>query len=341
MGELVALETQNMASALKKNPEEDRVEFLGSPHPISDEQIEKGDLEDEGELLRALKLSKTVGPTSASDMNATGRAEETVSENLNGEYRKHQHDLLGDALQVHTNAKIQEESSTAENGGLVNNYNDDLITFETVHEQDACSSLEADKESRNGQLNTSVSEKHETEVRIEKTTVEVSAEKENIALGLSESNLSPPVDIVGDNSGGNEKILDQSTLNTDANEVEKTKIGGNTSNELYSTAPDTVLESSKGTTQTIDESSSLASTADGNEPIYRDKCISEMSAKTDEGQEPISVGEDVISEQVDKDGTSADNTRPKDGFTARQGGELFEMCRIKMFFVVLISQAIA
>ncbi|KAI3692059.1 hypothetical protein L6452_31868 [Arctium lappa] len=339
MGELVALETQNMTSVLKKNPEEDCAGFVasttenlevlppslsrGSPRSISDEQIERGgDLEEEGELLRALKLSETAGPTSTSDVNVTGTAKETLSENLNGEYLKHEPALLGNALQVHTNAKVQEpcqqEPSTDENSSLVKNYIDDLITFETVPVQDVCSSLGADEESHNGQMNTSVSEKHESKDGTEKTSIAI-AKRENISLGFSESDPSPPVDIVRDNSGGNEKILDQSTLNADVNEVEKINIGEKPSNELYSAAPDVVLGSSKGMTQTIDESNSLTSTADGNEPIYREECILETSTKTNEGREPIYVGEVVMSEQVDKDGTGADDTRSKDGTTARQG----------------------
>ncbi|KVH91721.1 Protein of unknown function DUF544 [Cynara cardunculus var. scolymus] len=319
----------------QKNPEEGCVAFVasttaslevlspslsrGSPHPISDEQIERErDLEEEGELLRALKLSETVGPTSASDVNVTGTAEETLSENLKGEYLKHEPALLGDALQVHTNAKVH-EPSTAESSNLVNNYNDDLITFETIPGQEVCSSLEADKESHNRQMNTNVSERHESNDGIEKTVIEVSAKKENVSLGFSESDPSPPVDIPKDNSGGNEKTLDQSTMNADANEVEKVNIDEKTSNELYSAVPDAVLESSKGMTQTINESNSVTSTADGNEPIYREECILETSTKTNEGREPIYVGEVVMSEQVDKDDTSADDTRPKDGTTARQG----------------------
>ncbi|KAI3505389.1 hypothetical protein L1887_27508 [Cichorium endivia] len=53
MGELVALEPENMKSVSNKNLEQDSVE-----------NIEKGNLEEENELLRAMKLSNTVGPTS-------------------------------------------------------------------------------------------------------------------------------------------------------------------------------------------------------------------------------------------------------------------------------------
>ncbi|KAJ7952396.1 protein FAM63A-like [Quillaja saponaria] len=79
MGELVALETQNMGGQYKNRPEEDCIDFaaattatLGvpspslskarsfgdSPHFISDnETLRKGDCEEEAELLKALKLS--------------------------------------------------------------------------------------------------------------------------------------------------------------------------------------------------------------------------------------------------------------------------------------------
>ncbi|GJR34801.1 hypothetical protein Tco_1210485, partial [Tanacetum coccineum] len=71
-------------------------------------------------------------------------------------------------------------------------------------------------------------------------------------------------------------------------------------------------ESSNDLPQTIAESDSLASTADGNELVAGEKCISETNTLGNEG-------EAVMSEKVDKDSSSADDTSPKDETNARQG----------------------
>ncbi|KAI3756253.1 hypothetical protein L1987_56072 [Smallanthus sonchifolius] len=195
--------------------------------------IEKGDLAEENEHLSALKLTETVNPASANDLTV----EETLS----------------------TNSNIN-------NSSVMNNYIEDLITFE------------ADKESHDGQMNASESEKHESKDGIEKTNVEV---LEKIEKSLSGSDSPSPVG--------------QSTLNGDVNEVEKINIGETASNESCSSTANVVLEPSKDTTQTIVESSSLISTANGNE------------------------GEVAMSAQVNSNVTSVDDTTPINGITARQG----------------------
>ncbi|GAU20686.1 hypothetical protein TSUD_231000 [Trifolium subterraneum] len=89
MGELVSLETRNIEIPPKNNPEEeDCVDFVAattaalgvpspslskarsfddSPHSVSDQAPRKGDLEEEEELLRALKLSEVDSKASISD----------------------------------------------------------------------------------------------------------------------------------------------------------------------------------------------------------------------------------------------------------------------------------
>ncbi|KAL0324372.1 UNVERIFIED_CONTAM: Ubiquitin carboxyl-terminal hydrolase MINDY-1, partial [Sesamum calycinum] len=84
MGELVSLETQIMESEQKNNPEEDSVDFvaattaaLGVPSPCLSRgqsfddspphKARKGDIEEEAELLRVLKLSEAEGSNSIAD----------------------------------------------------------------------------------------------------------------------------------------------------------------------------------------------------------------------------------------------------------------------------------
>ncbi|KAI3804532.1 hypothetical protein L1987_26145 [Smallanthus sonchifolius] len=192
MGELVALETQNMESVFKKNSEEDCVNH-----------IEKGLLAEENEHLSGLKLTETVNLTSANDLTV----EETLSTNSN-----------------------------IDNSSVMSNYVEDLITFE------------ADKESHDGQINASESEKHESKDGIEKTNTEV---LDKIEKSLSGSDSPSPVG--------------QSTLNSDVNEVEKINIGETALNESCSSTANVVLEPSKDMAQTVVESSSLISTANVNE----------------------------------------------------------------------------
>nr|GEY77719.1 ubiquitin carboxyl-terminal hydrolase MINDY-1 isoform X2 [Tanacetum cinerariifolium] len=274
MGELVALETQYMASVSEKNPEEDCVDDVASTKesskvPVTGEEVErKGDLLEEIELLKTLKLSNTDYPTLENDINVGGAPKETPSTISNGD-----------------------------SSSIVNNHNDDLITFEADEEShDVSSSLEADKEGHDGQMNASVSDKHESKYGSEKLKIEVST-TENVSHNLSGSDSFPSVD--------------QSTSNGDVNEVQKIVTDGKTS-ESCSSTPAVALESSNDLLQTIAESDSLASTTDGNELVAGEKCISETNTLGNEG-------EAVMSENVDKDSSSADDTSPKDETNVRQG----------------------
>lgn len=165
MGELVALETQNMTSVSLKNHEQDSVE-----------KIERRDLEEENELLAAMKLSTT----------------------------------------------------------------DNLITFED------------EKESHGTEMDACVTEKQEKKDGSEESSLEAGAKMENISLSLSGSDPSPPVDTLLLDSEGDKKISDQSTSNTNVNEVEKIKI-----DEKMPQSHNVVLESSKDMSQNILESESL------------------------------------------------------------------------------------
>ncbi|GJW54958.1 hypothetical protein Tco_0099043, partial [Tanacetum coccineum] len=182
MRELVALETQYMASVSEKNPEEDCVDDVAS----------------------TIESSKV--PVTENDINVGGAPKETPSTISNGD-----------------------------SSSLVNNHNDDLIRFEADEEShDVSSSLESDKEGRDGQMNAIISDQHESK-------------------------------------------------------------NGKSLNDLP---------------QTIAESDSLASTADRNELVAGEKCISETNTLGNEG-------EAVMSEKVDKDSSSADDTSPKDETNAR------------------------
>lgn len=104
---------------------------------------------------------------------------------------------------------------------------------------------------------------------------------EKIEKSLSGSDSSSPVG--------------QSTLNGDVHEVEKIKTGETESNESCSSAANVVRESSEDKTQTSGESNPLVSTTNGKEP------------------------EVATSPQVNNNAPSADDTKPINGITAREG----------------------
>ncbi|KAI3707051.1 hypothetical protein L6452_25228 [Arctium lappa] len=340
MGELVALETQNPASDLKKS-EEDSVDFVAattaslgvpspsltrdksfddSPRSVSEEKKErKGDLEEEEELLRALKISETESSPTANDVNVVNTVENNLSESSNDSYLKKQEPVIPG--EVHTGAENDEfcpqKPSTADDNNAMK-YDDDLITFETVPRQDVCSSSQSDNDKLHGQIEAS-SEKHDNKDEIEKASIDVLVKSEKATEGLDESDLPPPVNILEHNSG-DEKIQGQAVLSNDVNEAGNDESAGKTLDISCSSAPIAGLESPKDIAQPIDESKSLTSKADGNEPIYEgEEHIQETSTENYENREPMYEGEVVLAEQVDKVSDNADQTKAKDGITPQQG----------------------
>ncbi|KAF5797526.1 putative MINDY deubiquitinase [Helianthus annuus] len=313
MGELVALDTQNPQSEVKNpNPEEDFVDFaaattasLGVPSPslsttksFDEKKERKGDLEEEEELLRALKLSETENDV------AVNTSKNNPSEN--------------------SNDPSLEEKQKPEN--------DDGLTFQTDRVQHVSSPLQDKLHDQN----EGASEKHDTLIKSEKdtdgqdesdlappvnTNVDNSSVKKKIhdeekidfALTVNtnvdnssvekihdqeKSDLAPPVNTHVDNPPI-EKIQDQS-------------VEGNVVN----------LESSKDLMQSNDESESkcLTESGDGSEPIYEgEEHIQETSTANYENREPVYEGEVVLAGQVDKVSSNADEVKGKDGITPKQG----------------------
>ncbi|XP_024984810.1 ubiquitin carboxyl-terminal hydrolase MINDY-1 isoform X2 [Cynara cardunculus var. scolymus] len=340
MGELVALETQNPASGLK-NSEEDSVDFVAattaslgvpspslsrdksfddSPRSVSEEKKErKGDLEEEEELLRALKLSESESSPTANDVNVVNTVGNNLSECSSDSYLKKQEPAVPG--EVHMGAENDElcpqKPSTADDNNTMN-YDGDLKPFEIVPRQEVCSSSQSDNDKLHGQIEAS-SEKHDSKDEIEKASIDVLIKSEKVKESLDESDLPPPVNTLVHNSG-DEKIQGQAVLSNDVNVVGNVESAGKTLDVSCSSAPIAGLESSKDMAQPIDDSKSLTSNADGNEPIYEgEEHIQETSTVNYENREPMYEGEVVLAEQVDKVSGSADETKAKDGITPQQG----------------------
>ncbi|KAL8216665.1 hypothetical protein R6Q57_023502 [Mikania cordata] len=317
MGELVALESQNTESELK-NSEEDFVDFvaattasLGVPSPslsttksFDEKKERKGDLEEEKELLRVLKLSET-----ESDVKLDNTVKDNSSENSSDpsvEKKEPGNDIeVDNTVKNNSSENIkdpslvkQEPEGDVKVDNIVMNYssqnsndpslkkqepeNDDVLTFKSEQMQDA-SSLQ---NIFHDQIQAPT-EKHDVLDKSEKPMD-----------GHNQTDLTPTVCILVDNSR-DEQIQDQSAEINDVN-----------------------LESSKDLIQSTDVSKStcLTESGDGSEPLYEgEEHIQETSTANYDNGEPMYEGEVGLAEQVDRVSSSANEAKGKDGITPKQG----------------------
>ncbi|KAI3687500.1 hypothetical protein L1987_81197 [Smallanthus sonchifolius] len=318
MGELVALETQNQESDVK-NSEEDFVDFvaattasLGVPSPslsttksFDEKKERKGDLEEEKELLRVLKLSET-----ENDVKVDDPVKDNSTENLN-------------------DPSLEKQEPENHVG----------LTFQTDQMQDTSSSLQ---DKLHDQIEAP-SEKHDVLVKSEKAkegqdesdlapTVNTLVDNSRDEQIHDKSDLAPPVNTLLDNSR-DEQIHDQSypappvnTLvhNSRDEKIQDPSVESNDVNlaERVDKVSNCADEATKDLIQSSDESKSvcLSESGDGSEPIYEgEEHIQETSTANYENDEPMYEGEVVLAEQVDKVSSSADEAKGKDGITPKQG----------------------
>lgn len=323
MGELVALETQNVANDIN-NPEEDCVDFVAattaslgvpspslsrvksfddSPHSVSDEKKErKGDLQEEEELLKALQLSVTNSPTTIeSKTDSDLKTPESVIPE-----------------KVHTGAEHENEkalklSETESLTTAVNEFDSDPKKPESV----------IPEELHTGENNDSCIQKPSTD-------------NDNNGMNKSNDDLTfetvPSQEVCSSSQGDNDKIHntgDESVKGNDVNVEGNVESVGETLDDMSSclSAPIPGLESSKGKDgiSSIDESKVLTSSVDESEPIYEgEEHIQETSTTANyENGEPMYEGEVVLAEQVDKG---------KDGITPKQGKTLLLYLVINIYF---------
>ncbi|KAL0312688.1 UNVERIFIED_CONTAM: Ubiquitin carboxyl-terminal hydrolase MINDY-1 [Sesamum radiatum] len=156
MGELVSLETQIMESEQKNNPEEDSVDFvaattaaLGVPSPCLSRgqsfddspphKERKGDIEEEAELLRVLKLSEAEGSNSTDGVVGAVNLHESAyvkdSEPIT---------LLEKAEKNFSDETVKTGTLISDDSNALNNHLVDLNSPE-VFLQDAISNTDQDK----------------------------------------------------------------------------------------------------------------------------------------------------------------------------------------------------
>ncbi|KAJ4832242.1 hypothetical protein Tsubulata_002005, partial [Turnera subulata] len=326
MGELVALETLNMGDGSNNNAKEDDVDFVAattatlgipspclskatsfndSPRSVPDEhKARKGDLEEEAELLRALKLSESEFPKSV----------DSLVTDVNGGFVSVTDERTCEGGSVHLDANIPEHVGVDNNRSTLSNDNHHLTYTETLPGE-TCSSSKTDESysldqsahtesgdhfsandaSKNGRLENLVLVEDTLPVSSAKITTCVSEETIDFSLGgqkvenqSASTNVCEPADI----SNGHD-------------------IAG--SSGLSSSIPES--DSSSGRLQNIDTPEIVTSSVDGSEPIYEgEECILDSGTSVYEDREPMYEGEVILAEQGDKTVVS-----PKAEITPHQG----------------------
>ncbi|KAK1374438.1 ubiquitin carboxyl-terminal hydrolase MINDY-1-like [Heracleum sosnowskyi] len=376
MGDLVGLETGTVGSEDKKRPEEDSVDFvaattatLGVPSPslsrglsfddstgsVSDHnKARKGDLEEEAELLRAMKLSEVDLPNSSKDVSLdstdarNGDLEEEAEllramKMSEANFPKSSKYVCSDRSDEQNVSTISNESvdlktseplvrsdtkegiggAEIQNSGQqepsLSNESNDLITFETIAEKHDCLSSENDKKISNSQL--SCEEPGECNA-----ITDVSEKTSSDFLNLQEAAVSDPLepDLLSTaasstvESEGTKQVQDQFVSKPNVQEEDNQSAP----EALYipCSTVDAKLDASGKSTQSRDVYETVNPSGVSTEPIYAgEECILEPGTTSCEDQEPVYEGEVVIAEQVDKNSKNASDVACKNEITLQQG----------------------
>lgn len=348
MGELVALET--MGGDCTSNSEEDCVDFaaattatLGVPSPclskarsfddspssVSDQQtLRKGDLEEEEELLRALKLSETEVPSSLGNSvlaNVNGvtmpvNSDESAYSNM---------DVSADTVHtlerhnvVESQSFYQPEPSISDNGIVLSNddNNRNMDAFERIAVEEASSSLKADGSMKLDQPSKMESVEHNISNHlVEKKSVERLVQVEETISFPPGKDTAIVVETQVDISQGGKEVVNKPT-STDVREPADNLSRCSTTEVSCLSVHNGDSDSSSGRIQLSDVPENFTSSVDGSEPIYEgEECILDSGTAMYEDREPVYEGEVILAEQADKSTSDACNVWSKDGITQQQG----------------------
>ncbi|XP_048230070.1 ubiquitin carboxyl-terminal hydrolase MINDY-1 isoform X2 [Ricinus communis] len=350
MGELVALETQVMEGESKNNAEEDSVDFVAattatlgvpspclsktrsfddSPHSVSDNQsLRKGDLEEEAELLMALKLSEAELPTSTGNMLVADVSEGVLSA------ASDKHTSSKESVPVSSVDMLKGHVGTAHGDTALSNDHNNLKSVETLLGDMTCSpsmtDLSKPMETLPGEITGSPSKTTDQSNLPDLSTYKESREHNastdiakncNIKMSVQiEDTLTQSENFVLANedgivfSRGGEMV--KSPLESIANVHEAADIssGRDPAEASGLSMPNPDSDSSSGRLQNVDVTETFTSSVDGSEPIYEgEECILDSGTATFEDREPMYEGEVILAEQADK------SVRLKDEITPQQG----------------------
>ncbi|KAE8710823.1 hypothetical protein F3Y22_tig00110319pilonHSYRG00422 [Hibiscus syriacus] len=341
MGELVTLETRKMEVSCKNNSE-DCVDFaaattatLGVPSPslaktrsfddsprsVSDQKsIGKGDIEEEEELMRALKLSETELPTSSGDPGSF----DIRSSSNNPVSIDSVEEQEGDKGVEHQNLQ-QHEPSLSDNCTSLSNNSGDQTCFETLSKEEFLNT--------NGVIQDQSFYVKSGDITLSNDVIKKNNVKTMVVKGSSADELLQIEDALpffpaksasadGNNTEISEwggKIEIQSKSTTDALDIPNNVNGCDTTEELSVSLQNAGSDSSSDRIHHADVPETFTSSLDGSEPIYEgEECILD-SVTTYQEREPVYEGEVFLAKQADKTAVEDSNMRSKDEITPRQG----------------------
>lgn len=324
MGELVSLEAKSITSEEKKNSEDDSVDFvaattaaLGIPSPSlsrgqsfndSPQQSRKGDIEEEEELLRALRLSEMENSNPIADGGVSNvHIHESVSIN--------KCELVTPPETVENNVTVEPAETVAfisDDSNAPSNLHVDPEFPEVVSQAALSSKTDEkqfcaqapDEESRNI-VNV-----------IDSDTLILNGKVQPVSLG--QDHLPACNDSQHKSMSGNH-APDQvtSTSNPEAAENSRDISDGKDSSRLLNGAES---DSSTGQMHQNGEPEANSSSVDDSEPIYEgEDRILDSSTVVYANREPMYEGEVVLAEQVDTGFVDNGDFGSKDIISVKQG----------------------
>ncbi|KAF9685763.1 hypothetical protein SADUNF_Sadunf03G0087800 [Salix dunnii] len=340
MGELVALEIRNMEDESKNlsgedgktKAEEDCIDFVAattatlgvpspclskarsfddSPHSVSDHQnVRKGDIEEEAELLRVLKLSETELPSSVDDSlvaNVDGRVVSI------GSYESKP--MKGTMVVASRDTSEGHVSVDKDLSALSTDDDNNPTSSETLPGELTGSSLKTDLTDHFDKSVCTESGEHiSCNDVIENHSADTVVETQD-ALFLFWAKSTGSLD--GDPTGilhDGQKVENKSTSINEVHKLADISSGHDLLEVpgLASLVPES--DSSSSRLQNIDTPDTFTSSVDGSEPIYEgEECILDSRTSNCEEREPMYEGEVILSEQADE------TVRSIDEITALQG----------------------
>lgn len=333
MGELVSLETKSIMTEEKKNSEDDSVDFvaattaaLGIPSPSlsrgqsfndSPQQARKGDIEEEEELLRALRLSEMENSDSTADgVVPDAHVHESVPIEK-CELVTHPEVLENDATAKPAKpaALTSDNDATAEpakpaalssdDSNALGNLHVDPKFPEVVSEAALSPFTQTDEKKLCAQLPDEESSNIFDNV-IGSDTVTLNGMRRPVSLGQF------PLPVSNDIQHNH--VLDQITTTSNPDAVDSHN-DGKDSSPLNGADSD----SSSGQMYRNDEPEPNSSSVDS-EPIYEgEDRILDLGTVVDANREPMYEGEVVLAEQVDAGCVDDGNFSSKDIISMNQG----------------------
>ncbi|XP_073147622.1 uncharacterized protein [Henckelia pumila] len=330
MGELVSLDTQTLEmSDDKKSQEGDSVDFaaattatLGVPSPClsrgqsfddSPHRAKKGDIEEEAELLRVLRLSE--GETShppvggvAADVNFHDIAQINKTEPTTH---------LETSEKNFTDGPVKTGTLMSDNISILSNDTVDLKCPEVLSPEADCSISNAYPQKFCTQPTHDESPRHHKNVA---ENTGSGAENEKVHSVSFRQDPPSVSDSFWDKSRS-EHAQSDFTSATDSEEPRDNQNGIKTGDSASMLTTTIAMDSSSGQVHTSAEPEIFIPSVDAGEPIYEgEECIVKPEVAVVYGnREPVYEGEVVLAEQLDRDCVDDNDLNSKDRISIRQG----------------------